>query len=121
MKLKKLDISRVTRDAFANATSYKAGLYAVEIINHMIHRANQGDIIFEYEQLIRPEFELRFDADDNFEALVIRDGENAIVVIVGDVVFNGRIICTKKDIREYFKLWRVAKITNVDRVIDLCK
>lgn len=121
MKLKKLDITRVTRDAFIGKRAYEAALYAVEIINTMIERANAGDIIFEYEQLVRPQFEMRFDENDEFSELVLRDGENCIVVIVGDVTFGGHICCTKKHIREYFKLWRVAKITNVDRVIDLCK
>lgn len=121
MKLKKLDITRVTRDAFANMTSYTAGLYAVTIINNMIDRANQGDIIFEYEHMIRPEFELRFDEHDTFESLVIRDSENCVVCIVGDSHLDGKIYCTKQHIREYFKLWRVAKIVNVNRVIDLCK
>lgn len=121
MKLKKLDVKRVTRDAFTNQTSYKAGLYAVEIINHMIHRANLGDIIFEYEQLVRPEFELWFDEHDTFTSVVLRDGENTIVTIVGDQTLDDKIYCTKRDIREYFKLWRVAKIANVSRVIDLTK
>lgn len=121
MKLKKLDIKRITRDLFTGKQSHEAALYAVGIINHMVERANAGDIIFEFEQLVRPQFELRFDEDDNFAELVLRDGENCYVVIVGDVTFGGLIHCTKKNVREYFKLWRVAKIVNVDRVIDLCK
>ena len=121
--MKKLNPKKVTRQSFHNQRSYEAALYTVEIINHMIHRSNQGDIIFEYEKLVKPNFEMDFYDDGTFAGLFIRDGENCRIELVGDVTDaeSGLIYVTKRDIREYFKLWRVAKIVNVNKVTDLTK
>lgn len=82
---------------------------------------------------MKPEFELRWDKD-LFLGLYLKDDENAWVQIVGDsrsagipivhegVVIDmtpGKIHCRKYDIREFFKLWRTAKIVDVTRAIDL--
>lgn len=121
--MKKLNATNVTRKSFHNQRSYEAALYAVEIVNHMIHRSNQGDIIFEYERLVTPNFEMDFFEDGSFAGLFVRDSESCRVEIVGDVTdsASGLIYVTKRDIREYFKLWRVAKIVNVNKVTDLTK
>lgn len=123
-KLKKLDTRKITADAFDGTRSYGAALWAIDICNHIIERVNAGDIVFEYENLVVPKFELRWHKDGRFEGLYTNDGENAVVQIVGDVLGGPnleKIYCTKKDIREYFKLWRVAKVVNVSRVTDLTK
>lgn len=122
-KLKKLNIKQVNRKAFHNLRSYEAALYAVNIVNLMIHRCNRGDIIFEYENIVRPDFAIRLDSDGNFSELSLRDSENCRTTIVGctwDAV-SGKIYCTKREIREYFKLWRVARLADVTKVSDLTK
>jgi hypothetical protein len=121
--MKKIHPAKVTRKSFHNQRSHEAALYAVEIINHMIHRASQGDIIFEYENLVKPNFEAEFFGNGTFAGLFLRDGENCRVQIIGDETDpdSGLIYCTKRNIREYFKLWRVAKIVNVNKVTDLTK
>ena len=136
MKRQLLDVKLVTREAFHNQRSYEAALYAVQICNKMIRRSNAGDIIFEFEQLVKPEFRIDVDKDGAFTDLILKDGENCYVSIVGSETMDdtpvyddgvlicympGKIYCTKREIREYFKLWRIATITNVDKVSDLTK
>lgn len=136
-KLKQLDTKLIKPEFFVNKRSYEAALYAVEVCNKIIRRHNSGDIVFEYENLIKPEFELRFNKAGIFEGLFLKDGEGCWVWIVGDVRQDGTPIigeyktiigyepglieCTKREIREYFKLWRVAKIANVSKVTDLTR
>lgn len=132
-KLKLLSTKGITADQFDGVRSYGAALWAIDICNKLIERANRGDIIFSYENLVKPEFELRWDKD-LFLGLYLKDDEDAWVHIVGDmrsdgapiildgVVIDmapGKIHCLKKDIREFFKLWRTAKIVDVTRAIDL--
>lgn len=135
-KLKRLSTTAITSDLFNGTRSYGAALWAIEICNNIIDRANAGDIVLHFEDLVRPEFELRWDGGE-FSGLFLKDGEGAWTWIVGDMrdhgtpvvdEYNtiiahlpGKIHCTKRDIREYFKLWRVAKITNVSKVTDLTK
>lgn len=134
-KLKQLSTKGITADLFNGTRSYGAALWAIDICNRIIDRANDGDIVFNYENLVKPEFELRWTGKE-FDGLFIKDHEDAWVRIVGDVrdagapvVLDGEVIgsmpgkihCRKYDIREFFKLWRTAKISNVLRVTDLAK
>lgn len=136
-KLKLLDASLINSEMFNGVRSYGAAMWAIEICNKIINRFNAGDIVFEFENLVKPEFELRFSKNGAFEGLYLKDGEGSWVWIVGDIreegipvigEYNtiidrlpGKIHCTKRELREYFKLWRVAKITNVSKVTDLTK
>lgn len=115
--MKQLDLKLINREAFANQRSYEAALYAGQIVNQMIRRSNQGDIIFEYENLVKPDFNIEVDKDGNFQFLTLRDGENCKVMLIGWT--GGKVVCTKREIREYFKLWRIAKITNVTKAYVL--
>lgn len=137
MKINKLDTDAILREYFANDRSYRAALFAVGICNQIIERYNAGDIVFEYEHIVTPSFELRFFSDLTLDGLYLKEGESTWVGIIGDLrdegtpiisEFNtiigwthGKIVCSKREIREYFKLWRVAKITNVSKVTDLTK
>lgn len=123
MKRKLLDIKLVTRESFHNKRSYEAALYAVAICNKIITRTNAGDIVFEYENLVAPDFEIDSYPDGTFEGLYVQDSESCKVQIVGDVEdgVSGLIYCTKRDIREFFQLWRIATITNVNKVCNLTK
>lgn len=118
-KLKLLSTKGITAEHFNGVRSYGAALWAIDICNKLIERANRGDIIFSYENLVKPEFELRW-ADNKFMGLYLKDDGDSWVQIVGDSVEeDGRIQCRKYDLREYFKLWRTAKIVDVTRAIDL--
>ena len=137
VKLKPLDVSRITTDMFDGVRSYGAAMWAIEICNRIIERYNAGDIVMSYENLVKPEFELRWYANGGLDGLYLKDDEGSWTWIVGDVrgegipvigEFNtiidslpGKIHCRKYDIREYFKLWRVAKVTNVSKVTDLTR
>lgn len=123
MKRELLKPENVDRAAFHNQRSYEAALYAVAVCNNIIRRANAGDVVFEYENMVRPDFKMTFDKDGLFTGLYLVDGENSWVWIVGDVSDHdtGLFYVTKYAIREYFKLWRVAKVVNVSKVTDLTK
>lgn len=135
-KLKKLNTKDIQPAAFDSRRSFDAAMWAIEICNKIIERYNAGDIVFEYENIVKPAFELRWDCGGLFDGLYLKDGENTWVELVGDTrhadtpIINdgrtvgyipGKIVCRKYEIREYFKLWRVAKITDVNRVTDLTK
>lgn len=96
-------------------------MWAIEICNKIIERVNDGDIVFEYENLVKPVFELRWEKGE-FRGLFLKNGADEWTWIVGDVrEDSGKIHCRKYDIREFFKLWRVAKIVNVSKVSDLTR
>lgn len=133
-KLKTLDTKGLTPAIFDGVRSYEAALWTIGICNKLIERANAGDIIFSYENLVKPAFELRWSDSGRFEGLYLKDDENAWTQIVGDqrhddvpVVHNGKIIgytpgkivCRKYETREFFKLWRTAKIVDVTKAVDL--
>lgn len=119
--MKKLNLKLINPEAFTNKRSYEAAVYAATICNRMFELSKQGHIILEYENLVKPEFRIDLDDEGNFTGLVLKDGENACVMIVGDEQLNDKIYCLKRTIREYFKLWRVCRITNVVKATDLTK
>jgi len=119
-KLKLLNTKDITAEMFDCERSFMAGMFAINVCNKIIERANAGNIVFHFEQLVRPEFELRWKGD-KFLGLYLKDFENAWVQIVGDCTNNGKISCRKYDVRDFFKLWRVAEITNVYKVSDLTR
>lgn len=121
MKIAKLKITAIDPNLFNNRRSYEAAIYAVSLVNCIIERVNAGDIVFAYENIVKPDFHLGFNEQKEFIGLYLREEEGASVQIVGDCTDDNGIHCTKRDIREYFKLWRVAKITNLSKVSDLTK
>lgn len=117
--MKKLSLKLINREAFANQRSYEAAVYAATICNRMFELSKQGHIILEYENLVKLEFRIDLDDEGNFTALLLKDGENAYVMIIGDEVLEDKIYCTKRNVREFFKLWRVCRITDVVKASDL--
>lgn len=121
-KLKKLQTKNIRAEAFDGVRSFGAALWAIEICNHLITRHNAGDLVFSYENIIVPTAELRFNNSGEFDGLYLMDSDNSSVQLVGDIRNqHDKICCTKADIREFFKLWRVAQIRNVSKVTDLTK
>lgn len=116
MKLEALDPKVFKPELFENKRCYEAALYAVSICNNIIAKANSGHLVLEYEQIVKPKFEIDEDG------LFVRDSEHSRVWIIGDMTNDkDKIYCTKRDVREYFKLWRICKITNVTKAYDLTR
>lgn len=121
-KLKKLQTKNIRAEAFDGVRSFGAALWAIELCNHLITRHNAGDLVFNYENIIVPTVEIRFHDSGEFEGLYLLDGDHSNVQLVGSVLTqHGKICCTKAEIREFFKLWRVAQIRSVSKVTDLTK
>lgn len=122
-KLKPLVASRIDSSLFHGDPSYKAALYAIEVCNELIDCHNSGHIVFHYDDIIKPEFELRYDKDNNFKELLLKDSERSWVCIIGDIVHeqSNKIYCTKKEVREFFKHWKVAEVINVFKITNLVK
>lgn len=117
MKLEILDPSVFKPEMFHNKRSYEAALYAVAICNNIIKKSKAGYLVLHYEQVVTPAFRI----DD--DGLFIQDSENCRTQFIGDVRHgeSGKTWSTKKDVREFFKLWRICKITNVTKAYDLTK
>lgn len=88
-KLKLLSTTDVTPDLFNGKRSYAAAIWAIEICNKIIERHNAGDIVMVYENLIKPEFELRWFADGGLDGLYLKDDENTWTQLIGDIRGDG--------------------------------
>ena len=118
--MKKLNLKLINRDAFNSKRSYEAALYAGEVINAMLHASKNGSIILSYENVIKLDAAIELDENGQFQAIVIKDSEYSKTLIVGDeTTDNDKIYCTKRNIREFFKLWRVCRVINVIKATDL--
>lgn len=133
--MKKLNLKLINRDAFCNQRSYEAALYAANVINGMLHASKNGSIILNYENVIKLDASIELDNKGSFQLILIKDGVEGNTMIVGDVTVDktpvmsehntiidwvdGKIHCTKRDIREFFKLWRVCRVINVIKATDL--
>jgi hypothetical protein len=121
--MKKLDLKLIQRESFCNQRSYEAAIYAATIINRMLALSKQGHLILSYENVVKLNARIELDALGEFQFIMIGDHEEANVMLVGDETMEfgdtSKIYCTKKTIREFFKLWRVCRITNVVKATDL--
>lgn len=127
--MKRLELELITRNAFNTQRSYEAALYAATIINRLRQFSKQGYLILNYENVVKLDAKIVLDDEGQFQYIVIGDHEKANVMLVGDesVTCAGKrgepdsekIYCTKKTIREFFKLWRVCQITNVLKAVDI--
>lgn len=122
-KIKPLDRTLVKPASFHNQRSYNAALFAVDVINNIIEKHNTGYIILNYEKLIKPEFGMYLGKNGECTAIWFRNSTHSVTCFVGDVHdgVTDLIYCTKRDIKEYFALWRVCKITSSARATDLTK
>lgn len=117
--MKKLNLKQINRDAFCNQRSYEAALYAANIINGMLYASKNGSIILNYENVVKLDASIELDNNGSFQFILIKDGVGVNTMIVGDETdAAGKIWCTKKSIREFFKLWRVCRVINVIKAAD---
>ncbi len=118
-KLELLITDGIRPEHFNGTLSYRTAMWTISVCNRMIELANKGHIIFHYENIIKPQFVLEWDGE-RFEGLYLKDSDNCRTHLIGDCTEeDGRIHCRKYEIREFFKLWRIAKITDTSRVTDL--
>lgn len=123
-RIKALDISHIKRDLFANEYSYSAAKYAVDVINNMIKQHNAGNVIINYERVIKPKFQMILDTRNNFKRIEERhsiNGDTNFTTVMGERVdiHTGKILLTKKEVRAYFSLYRILWVLYNRKVSDI--
>ncbi len=125
MKRKLLSKEGIKPKDFANKRSYEATLWVIDMLNNIITHTNKGWLLLNYENLIKPDFEIRWREPGVFDCIIIRDSECCITCIVGSTCTDldgvWKPWLTKREMREYFKLWRLVEPKHATRVIDFTK
>lgn len=114
--MRKLDPAKLKPEWFVNKASYNAAVFGIACINNIIQKKKEGCMILQYEKFERVQFVMNISPSCGSVAFTHVDNEwQSTHNIFGMAYKFGKIHCTKRNIREYFKLWRIVRIAEVTK------
>lgn len=109
-----IDYDRLTRDSFHSTTAYRAAMYATRQINQLLILSARGMKFFDNWGEFVPEIKVQYEEG----IVVVKDGEGAWVVRVGDTRHErtGKVMLTKLQVNEWLKTIRYVNPVEYKRL-----